>query len=64
MSVIFSQCLDCKHFDFNNKEKNTCSAFPQGIPEDIFWNRIMHTENLSNDNGIKFEKIKNALKGY
>lgn len=57
MSVIFSQCLDCKHFDFNNESKNICSAFPNGIPDDIFWNKITHTQNIDNDNGIKFEPI-------
>ena len=57
MSVIFSQCLDCKHFDFNNESKNICSAFPNGIPDDVFWNKITHTQNIDNDNGIKFEPI-------
>ena len=57
MSVIFSQCLDCKHFDFDNLNKNTCKAFPYGIPEDIFWNKIIHTQNIENDNGIKFAPI-------
>lgn len=27
----FSWCIACKHF--NGKEKGTCKAFPNGIPE-------------------------------
>lgn len=59
MSVIFSQCLDCINFNFENKNKNTCKAFPEGIPDDIFWNKITHNKDLGNDNGIHFKPIQN-----
>ena len=47
--VIFSQCIDCKNYIGKNDD---------GSPEDVFWNRIDHTNNIENDNGIKFENIE------
>lgn len=56
--VVFSQCIDCKNLiDKNKDEKFFCKAFPEGIPDDVFWNRIMHTKNIDGDNGIKFEDV-------
>jgi hypothetical protein len=55
--VVFSQCLDCKNYFFDVKEKNCCQAFPNGIADDIFWNELLHTEHIENDNGFKFEPL-------
>ena len=56
--VIFSQCLDCSNYiGINEKNEYYCKSFPDGIPEDVFWNKIWHKENIENDNGIKFEQI-------
>ena len=56
--VIFSQCIDCKNYIGKNDDgRQICKAFLNGIPEDVFWNRIDHTKNIENDNGIKFENI-------
>ena len=53
--VIFSQCIDCKNYIGKNDDgRQICKAFLNGIPEDVFWNRIDHTKNIENDNGIKF----------
>ncbi len=58
MSVIFSQCLDCKNYKGRRPDGSlTCSAYPEGIPEDILWNRHDHTKHFDGDNGIKFEPI-------
>ena len=57
--VIFSQCIDCKNYIGKNDDgRQICKAFLNGIPEDVFWNRIDHTKNIENDNGIKFENIE------
>lgn len=32
-----------------------CDAFPQGIPEDIFWGGQPHLEPREGDHGIQFE---------
>lgn len=56
--VQFPQCMDCKNYiGKNENEKLCCRAFPDGIPDDIFWNKIDHKENINGDRGIKFEKI-------
>ncbi|MDD6570767.1 MAG: hypothetical protein PUF12_00105 [Thermoflexaceae bacterium] len=56
--VVFSQCLDCKNFIGKDKEgKYICKAYPEGIAEDIFWNRVSHKENIDGDKGFKYEEI-------
>lgn len=60
--VVFSQCLDCKNYTGINQEKKyTCKAFPAGITEDIFCNRINHDKNADGDNNIKFESIEGSI---
>lgn len=58
--VQFSQCIDCKNYINNNEGIYKCRAFPEGIPNDIFWNKIDHNNNIDGDKGIKFE----AVEGY
>ena len=53
--VIFSQCIDCKNYFFDIKDKHCCKAFPNGIDDDIFWNRILHDKEIENDNGFRFK---------
>lgn len=59
--VIFSQCLDCKNF-IGKKDNNTfhCKAYPDEIPEDVFWNKINHEKNIEGDNGYKFESLNES----
>ena len=54
--VVFSQCLDCKNFIEKNRDGVfICKAFPNGIPDEVFWNEVNHTENIDGDNGFKYE---------
>ncbi len=56
--VIFPQCTDCNNFIGENSDgKYICSAFPNGISNDVFWGRISHTEKIDGDNGITFSPI-------
>ena len=56
--VIFSQCMDCLNLIGKNESHDFyCKAFPNGIPKDVLLNKIDHTQNIENDNGIKFEQI-------
>ena len=50
--------MDCKNY-IGKIDNNTfyCKAFIDGIPEDLFWNRINHENNIDGDNGYKFESI-------
>ena len=57
MMCVFPQCTDCKHFIGKKGEIYVCKAFPDGIPLDVFWNKIDHITNIENDNGIHFEPI-------
>lgn len=58
MSCIFPICNDCKNYLYTDEEnsKYICKAFPDGIPEDIFWHKtdidIICAAN------IKFEPIE------
>jgi hypothetical protein len=45
-------CFDCIHF---KKASLTCKAFPEKIPDEIFWKRGDHTVPYPGDNGIQFE---------
>lgn len=56
--VQFSQCMDCKHFIKNDKGTMKCKAFKNGIPDDLFWNKVIHDKPYNDDNGITFEEIK------
>lgn len=56
--VVFSQCIDCKNYIGKIDDKLfICKAFPEGIPTDVFWNKIPHTEHIEGDNGYLFEDI-------
>jgi len=52
-----SQCNICKHFK-EGEHKDTCKAFPDGIPIDIRYRGFDHTKPYKGDNGIRFEPIK------
>ena len=45
-------CRVCAHLDLF---ADTCKAFPQGIPEEIWRTRGGHRESYPGDNGILFE---------
>lgn len=56
--VIFSQCMECKNFiEKKDGGEFCCKAFPDGIPEDVFWNKIDHKNNIDGDKGYKFESL-------
>jgi hypothetical protein len=46
-----SHCFFCKYLGI----KETCEAFPNGIPEEILNNQFIHTKHYEGDNGILFE---------
>ena len=50
-------CLDCDHFHYEDKKKNVCDAYKEGIPEEILDSSVDHRKPYKGDNGIQFEEI-------
>ncbi len=49
---IFGQsCGNCTHY----QGKQSCTAFPAGIPNDIFLGKVIHDHPVPGDHGILFE---------
>lgn len=59
--IVYSPvCTFCRHLHQaelrpNGTHKNTCDAFPDGIPKAIWTGKNDHRKPYSNDNGIRFE---------
>ena len=53
--IISPICVDCKHADLFGERK--CSAFPNGIPLDIWCGSVKHDKSLPGDNGIFFTQM-------
>jgi len=54
MTTTTPQCLTCKHYR-ETAVGAACTAFPDGIPDDIFRNVVMHSTPIEGDNGIIWE---------
>lgn len=50
------KCLECKYLGETTDDFiATCKAFPKGIPDEIFFEKIIHDKPYPGDNGIQFE---------
>jgi hypothetical protein len=49
-------CSLCKHFRVK-VEGNTCDAFPDGIPDEIWVGKNYHKKSYLGDHGINFEHV-------
>lgn len=59
--IVYSPiCAYCKHsfpaILIGYKFHNTCAAFPDGIPDEIWRGDNDHTKPYPGDNGIRFER--------
>jgi len=50
-------CNSCKHFHLEDIKINSCDAFPEGIPEEIWRGDNDHKKPYPGDNGIQYEPI-------
>ena len=53
MTQLGGSCDNCAHYI----GALTCTAFPEGIPEDILSGYFDHAEPHEGDNGIRFEPL-------
>lgn len=61
MSCVFSDCIDCKYFNSENKKIETCEAFPNGIPKEWFWSKSESNRDVTCNNEIKFEPLSEHI---
>jgi hypothetical protein len=54
--IAINSCISCKYFNFKNKEANTCKAFPERIPDNIFLGKNDHKKSYPGDHGIIYKK--------
>lgn len=59
---VYSQpclfCFCCKHFDKWSGSFANCSAFPHGIPLEIWQHKNDHTQPFPGDHGIQYEEAE------
>lgn|SRR5487761_2772346 len=51
---ILTQCCYCKHRSSSETDLG-CTAFPDGIPQAIRYNRVDHRLPYEGDHGVRFE---------
>lgn len=60
--VVFSQCMDCKNYIGKKGDVFCCKAFPEGISDDIFWNKKYHIEHIDGIMDINLKRWTKALR--
>ena len=60
MTTFDTQCNTCIHRHIREDGNRTCDAFPsagpeEGIPSEIFWNKVDHRKPFPGDNDIGWE---------
>ena len=57
VGIPLAQCFWCRNW-MRGTYPLSCTAFPDGIPEDIIMGKFDHREPHEGDNGIQFEPIE------
>lgn len=45
--MVYSQCMCCRNYILGKK----CWAFPNGIPSEVFENKVTHDHKITGQNG-------------
>lgn len=63
--IVSEICTMCKHYEPTNSKSikggQKCTAFPAGIPDEIWLGKNDHTKPYEGDNGITFERYINNI---
>jgi len=51
-------CLFCKHLIETEEGRDVCKAFPEGIPDEIYFHYYDHRKEFPGDKGIRFEPVE------
>ena len=54
MTTVLSSCAKCANYI----QASICLAFPDGIPDEIWFDENDHHKPHPDDNGIKFESVE------
>lgn len=60
MTIVVPSCLTCRHFHRDDQRRETCDAFPDGIPAPILRAEHDHHTPFRGDHGIQFEPLPDA----
>lgn len=54
------ECLECKHIKYKCTDdlKPACDAFPNGIPVEIWRDKVSHKHPYPGDHGITYEEAE------
>lgn len=55
--TITPYCAYCIHFNADVRDKEVCTAFPEGIPREILQGKHNHTTPYEGDHGIQFAPL-------
>ena len=55
----FPQCQVCTH---KYEGEPACEAFPNKIPDELYYGDVSHNKPYKGDNGILFEPVPEILK--
>ena len=53
-------CVSCRRFDRDVRDRNVCTAFPDGIPAIIWDGTNNHTQPVAGDHGLRFDPFTEA----
>lgn len=50
-------CLGCRHYEWGWLDDDRCSAFPDGVPREIWLGDADHGQPFPGDGGVRFEPV-------